>query len=120
MCFRRDATRRIGSDVHVIAITHRMDSGHRQTHLGPESGDDQLLPAGLLHRLNDAAVLRPSSDSTKTSIPVIFRGSLGGPKPHDRRPTPLFASPSANSENAKSGNLRCTCSAASLIALCPT
>src|SRR5580693_7899224 len=75
MCFRRDATRRIGSDVHIIAITHRMDSGHRQTHLGPESGDDQLLPAGLLHRLNDAAVL-PCVDESAVNRLLIRKDCL--------------------------------------------
>jgi len=33
-----------------------MDSGHRETHLRPERSHDKLLPARLLHRLDDRGV----------------------------------------------------------------
>src|SRR5438132_1496499 len=61
--FRRDAARRVGDNVHVVAVPHRVDSGHCKTHLRPERGHDQLLPAGLLHRLDDPAVL-PAVDES--------------------------------------------------------
>ena len=63
VCFRRDAARGVGDDVHVVAVTHRMDSGHRKTHLRPERSHGKLCPARLLHRLDDPAVL-PAVDES--------------------------------------------------------
>src|SRR6266852_823736 len=57
VCFRRDAARRVGHGVHVVAVAHRVEGGLRKTHLRPECRDDQLLAAGVLHGLDDAAVL---------------------------------------------------------------
>src|SRR5260370_8973913 len=57
VCFWRDAARGVGDDVHVVAVTHRMDSGHCKTHLCPERGHDHLFPASLLHRLAPPPVL---------------------------------------------------------------
>src|SRR5258706_16269385 len=57
MRFRSDTARRGGHGVYVIAVAHRVDGGLRQTHLRPECGNDQLLAAGALHGLDDAAVL---------------------------------------------------------------
>src|SRR5712664_2882266 len=64
VCFRRDAARGVGDDVHFVAVTHRMDSGHRKTHLRPERSHDNLLPARLLHRLYDLPVLPRIDEST--------------------------------------------------------
>jgi len=58
VCFRRGAARSVGYNVNVVAVTHGMDSGHRETHLCPERSHDKLLPARLLHRLDDPAVLQ--------------------------------------------------------------
>ena len=44
---RRDAARRVSDYVHVVAVAHRVDSGHCQAHLRPECGYDQLFPARL-------------------------------------------------------------------------
>src|ERR1700692_766838 len=57
MRFRRRATRSVGDDVDIEAITHRMDSGHRETHLRPECGDHKFLAARLLDCIDNAAVL---------------------------------------------------------------
>src|SRR5258708_21555924 len=57
VCFRRDAARGVGDDVHVVAVTHRMASGHRKTHLRPEGCHAYLLPASLLYRLYNPSIL---------------------------------------------------------------
>jgi hypothetical protein len=57
MCLRRDAARRVGDRVHVVAVAHRVDGGLRKTHLRPEGSDDKLLAACVLHGLDDTAVL---------------------------------------------------------------
>src|SRR5258706_7099193 len=59
----RDATRSIGDDVDLIAVAQCMDGRHGQTDLGPEGSHDNLLAAGLLDGLDDAAVL-PSVDES--------------------------------------------------------
>src|SRR6266404_1106476 len=75
VCFRRNAARGVGDDVHVVALTHRMDSGHCKTHLRPESGYDQFLPARLLHRLDDPAIL-PAVDESAVNRLLIRKDSL--------------------------------------------
>src|SRR6266481_9808670 len=75
VCLRRNAARGVGDDVHVVAVTHRMDSGHCKTHLGPECGHDQLLPARLLHRLDDPAVL-PAVDESAVHSLLIGKNCL--------------------------------------------
>src|SRR6185295_7824263 len=57
VCLLRDASRGVSDDVHVIAVTHRMETWHCKTHLRPECSDHQLLPARFLHRVNDSLVL---------------------------------------------------------------
>src|SRR5471030_3102973 len=57
MCFRSDPARRVSDGVHVIALAHRVDGGLRKTHLRPECSNDKLLAAGVLHGLDDTAVL---------------------------------------------------------------
>jgi len=77
MCFRRGATRRIGNDVDVIAITHRMDSGHRQAHLRPECGDYELLATRFLYRVDNSFVL-PSIDEGAINRLLIWEDVLNG------------------------------------------
>jgi len=36
--FRGYAARRVGDDIYVIAVPHRVDGGHGKTHLRPECG----------------------------------------------------------------------------------
>src|SRR4030081_383872 len=79
MCLSRDASRGVGDDVHVIAVTHRMDTGHCKTHLRPECGDHELLPARVLHRVNDSFVL-PSIDEGAVDGCLIWKDILNGPK----------------------------------------
>ena len=55
--FRCYATRCVGDHVYIVAVPHRVDSGHCKAHLCIKCCDDQFLPAGPLHRLKDAAVL---------------------------------------------------------------
>src|SRR4029077_14757139 len=75
VCLRRNAARGVGDDVHVVAVSHRMDSAHCKTHLRPECGHNQLLPAGLLHRLDDSAVL-PAVDESAVNRLVIRKNCL--------------------------------------------
>src|SRR6266481_6419986 len=75
VCLRRNAARGVGDDVHVVAVTHRMDSGHCKTHLRPECGHDQLLPASLLHRLDDPSVL-PTVDESAVNRLLIRKNCL--------------------------------------------
>src|SRR6266571_669393 len=70
VCFRRYAARGVGDYVDVVAVAHRVDSGHCQTHLRPECGYDQLLPGRLLHRLDDPAVL-PTVDESAVNRLLI-------------------------------------------------
>src|SRR5580692_2196282 len=77
MCFCRNATRRIGNDIHVIAITHRMDSGHREAHLRPECGDYELLPTRFLHRVDNSFVL-PGIDKGAINGFLIWEDVLNG------------------------------------------
>src|SRR5258705_3234444 len=57
MCLRRDAARCVGDGVYVVAVSHRVDGRLRKTHLRPECSNDQLPAAGVLHGLDDTAVL---------------------------------------------------------------
>src|SRR5260370_319071 len=75
VCFRGDAARGVGDDVHVVAVTHRMDSGHCKTHLRPKCSHDQLFPARLLHRLNDPAAL-PAVDESAVNRLLIRENSV--------------------------------------------
>src|SRR5579864_545129 len=75
VCLRRDAAGGIGDDVHVVAVTHRMDSGHRKTHLCPERGHDELLPARLLHSLDDPLVL-PAVDKSTVNRLLVRKNCL--------------------------------------------
>src|SRR5882672_3579646 len=73
--FRGYAARRVGHGVHIVAIAHRVDSGHGKTHLRPEGGDDELPAAGLLHRLDDPAVL-PGVDEGAVNRLLIRKDRL--------------------------------------------
>ena len=75
VCFRRDTARGVGDDVHVVAVTHRMDNGHRKTHLRPERSHDNLLPTRLLHRLDDPLVL-PTVDESAVNGFLIRKNCL--------------------------------------------
>ncbi len=75
MRFRRDAARSVGDGVHVVAVAHRVDGGLRETHLRPECGNDQLLAAGVLHGLDDAAVL-PGVDEAAVDGLLIGKDRL--------------------------------------------
>src|SRR5260370_35060718 len=75
VCFRRNAARGVGDDVHVVAVTHRMDSGHCKTHLGPERSDYEFLPACPLYCINDAAVL-PRVDESAVNRFLIGKNRL--------------------------------------------
>jgi len=75
VCFRRNATRGVGDDVNVVAVAHRVDRGHCNTHLRPESGHDQFLPARLSHRLDDPTVL-PAVDESAVNRLLIRKDSL--------------------------------------------
>src|SRR5258705_429340 len=55
MCFWRDAARRVGDGVYIVAVAHRVDGRLRKTHLRPECSNDELLAAGVLHGLDDTA-----------------------------------------------------------------
>src|SRR5258705_3144550 len=57
MCLWRDAARCVGDGVYVVAVSHRVDGRLRKTHLRPECSNDQLPAAGVLHGLDDTAVL---------------------------------------------------------------
>src|SRR5579864_5520990 len=75
VCFRSDAARGVGDDVHVVAVTHRMDSRHCKAHLCPERSDYEFLPASLLHSLNNPAVL-PGVDESAVNRLLIRKNCL--------------------------------------------
>ena len=56
-----------------------MDTGHCKTHLRPECGDNELLPARVLHRVNDSFVL-PSIDEGAVDGCLIWKDILNGLK----------------------------------------
>src|SRR5258708_29179265 len=64
MCCWRDAARSVGDGVQVVAVAHRVDGRLRKTHLRPECSNDQLLAAGVLHCLDDTAVLPGGGEGT--------------------------------------------------------
>src|SRR5712671_6305852 len=49
-------TRSVRYGIHIIAFALRLYCRHRQTHLGPERGNDELFTSRLLHRLDDALI----------------------------------------------------------------
>ena len=50
------AARRVGHDVHLVAIAERVDHRHREADLGPQRRHHDFLPAGLLDPFDDASV----------------------------------------------------------------
>ena len=56
MRFGAHAPRRVGDSVDLVAFARGLDRRHGQTDFRPERRHDQLLAAGLLHRLDDARV----------------------------------------------------------------
>jgi len=79
MRFRRDAARSVGNGVHVVAFTHRVNGGLRKTHLRPECSNDKLLAAGVLHGLDDAAIL-PGVDEAAVDRFLIGKDCLDLPE----------------------------------------
>src|SRR4029077_17808444 len=77
VCLSRDASRRVSDDVHVIAVTHRMYTGHCETHLRPECGDHELLPARPPDCVDNSYVF-PSIDERAVDGSLIWKDILNG------------------------------------------
>src|SRR5258706_488883 len=52
----RYATGCIGDEEDVVAVGQALDYRHREAVFRPQRCDDELLPSGLFHRLDDALV----------------------------------------------------------------
>src|SRR5258707_2641628 len=55
--FRRYATRSVRNDIYVVAFVESMNRWHRQAHLGPKRGQDQLFATGPFHEVHNPFVL---------------------------------------------------------------
>jgi hypothetical protein len=56
MSLNADAILMLGHGVDLEALARSLDRRHGETDFGPERRDHHLLPAGLLHRANDARI----------------------------------------------------------------
>src|SRR5438309_12132534 len=58
----------VSNDVNFVTISQSLNSGHRQTYFGPQSGHDDFPPAGLLHPLDDARILPRIDERTVNGL----------------------------------------------------